>query len=102
MSITKNYLDFTNTQSGMKEIAEDTSFGAEFLGGENPFTYFQPAAASIQMTTLSPYDQGCVELVQNSFGDYLQGQIDFDTAKENFERAIKERYPEITAVNWPE
>jgi hypothetical protein len=102
IKITKDYLDFTNTQSGMKEIAEDTSFGAEFLGGENPFTYFQPAAASIQMTTLSPYDQGCVELVQNSFGDYLQGQIDFETAKQNFERAIQERYPEITAVNWPE
>ncbi len=102
IKITRDYLDFTNTQSGMKEIAEDTSFGAAFLGGENPFTYFQPAASSIQMTTLSPYDQGCVELVQNSFGDYLQGQIDFETAKQNFERAIQERYPEITKVNWPE
>ena len=102
MKITKDYLDFTNTQSGMKEIAEDESFGAEFLGGENPFKYFQPAAASIEMTTLSPYDQGCVELIQSSFGDYFQGQVDFDTAKANFEKAIMERYPDITAVNWPE
>ncbi len=102
MKITKDYLDFTNTKSGMKEIAEDESFGAEFLGGENPFKYFQPAAESITMTTLSPYDQGCVELIQNAFGDYFQGQVDYDTAKANFERAIKERYPEITAVNWPE
>ena len=102
MKITKDYLDFTNTTSGMKEIAEDDSFGAEFLGGENPFKYFQPAAASIQMTTLSPYDQGCVELIQSSFGDYFQGQVDFDTAKANFEKAIMERYPDITAVNWPE
>ena len=100
--ITKDYLDFTNTQSGMKEIAEDDSFGAEFLGGENPFKYFQPAASDIKMTTLSPYDQGCVELIQNSFSDYLQGQVDYDTAKANFEKAIKERYPDITAVNWPE
>ena len=102
MKITKDYLDFTNTMSGMKEIAEDESFGADFLGGENPFTYFQPAAESIEMTTLSPYDQGCVELIQSSFTDYLQDQVDYDTAKENFERAIKERYPEITAVNWPD
>ncbi|SEA64658.1 ABC-type glycerol-3-phosphate transport system, substrate-binding protein [Pseudobutyrivibrio sp. ACV-2] len=102
MKITKDYLDFTNTQSGMKEIAEDESFGAEFLGGENPFKYFQPAAASIEMTTLSPYDQGCVELIQSSFGDYFQGQVDYDTAKANFEKAIMERYPDITAVNWPE
>ena len=102
VQITRDYLDFTNTQTGMQEIAEDDSFSAEFLGGENPFKYFQPAAASIEMTTLSPYDQGCVELVQNAFSDYLQGQIDFETAKANFETAIKERYPEITAVNWPE
>jgi ABC-type glycerol-3-phosphate transport system substrate-binding protein len=102
MKITTEYLDFTNTKSGMEEIAKDESFKAEFLGGENPFTYFQPAAANISMTTLSPYDQGCVELIQNSFGDYFQGQIDYETGKENFERAIMERYPEITAVNWPE
>ena len=102
VTITKEYLDFTNTQSGMKEIAEDASFSAEFLGGENPFKYFQPAADSISMTTLSSYDQGCVELIQNSFGDYFQGEVDFDKAKENFEKAIKERYPDITAVNWPE
>ncbi len=102
VQITRDYLDFTNTQTGMQEIAEDDSFSAEFLGGENPFKYFQPAASSIEMTTLSPYDQGCVELVQNAFSDYLQGQIDFETAKANFETAIKERYPEITAVNWPE
>ena len=102
VTITKETLDFTNTVSGMKESAEDDSFGADFLGGENPYKYFQPAAESIEMTTLSPYDQGCVELIQSSFGDYLQGQIDFDTAKKNFEKAIAERYPEITAVNWPE
>ena len=102
MNITKTYLDFTNTKSGMKEIAEDESFGADFLGGENPFKYFAPAAEGIEMTTLSAYDQGCVELIQNTFGDYLQGQIDFDRAKVNFESAIKERYPDITQVVWPE
>lgn len=102
MNITKTYLDFTNTKSGMKEIAEDESFGADFLGGENPFKYFAPAAEGIKMTTLSAYDQGFVELIQNTFGDYLQGQIDFDRAKVNFESAIKERYPDITQVVWPE
>ena len=100
--ITKTYQDFTNTMSGMKEIAEDETFSSAFLGGENPFRYYLPAAASIEMTTLSPYDQGCVELIQTCFSDYFYDQVDFETAKKNFERAIKERYPEITAVNWPE
>ena len=50
---------------------------------------------------LSAYDQGCVELIQNTFNDYLQGQVDFEKAKENFETAIKERYPDITEIQWP-
>ena len=102
MEITRTYTEFTNTKSGMEEIAADESFGSAFLGGQNPFVYFVPAAESIQMTTLSPYDQGCVELIQSSFGDYLQGLIDFDRAKTNFETAIRERYPDITEIVWPD
>ena len=34
--------------------------------------------------------------------DYLQGKISFDRAKENFEKEIKVRYPEIESVKWPE
>lgn len=56
-------------------------------------------AENIQIAPLSAYDQGCVELIQNSFSDYFQGNVDFDRAKENFETAIKER---ITDVQWPE
>ena len=54
------------------------------------------------MAPLSASDQGCVVLFQNSFSDYFQGQVDFDKAKSNFETAIMERYPEITAVEWPQ
>ena len=100
--ITLDYTEFTNNTAVMNEIAEDDSFGTEFLGGENPFKYFAPAAEGISMTTLSPYDQGCVETIQNAFGDYLQGLIDFDKAKSNFETAIRERYPDITEIVWPE
>lgn len=60
------------------------------------------ADENIQIAPLSAYDQGCVELIQNSFSDYFQGNVDFDRAKENFETAIKERYPDITDVQWPE
>ena len=34
--------------------------------------------------------------------DYFQGNVDFDKAKSNFETAIKERYPDITEVQWTE
>ncbi len=102
LKISKDYLDFTNTKSGMKEAAEDNkTFASEFLGGQNSFEYFTPVAENIVIAPLSPYDQGCVELIQNSFSDYFQGQVDFDKAKSNFEIAIKERYPETTEVQWP-
>lgn len=103
LKISQKYSDFTNTQSGMQEAAvHDKEFSSDFLGGQNAFTYFSPVAESIQIAPLSAYDQGCVELIQNSFSDYFQGQVDFEKAKANFETAIIERYPDITEIQWPE
>lgn len=103
LKISKDYSDFTNTKSGMQEAAtDDANFSSEFLGGQNAFQYFAPVAENIKIAPLSAYDQGCVELIQNSFSDYFHGEVDFDKAKANFETAIKERYPDITQVEWPE
>ena len=103
LKISRDYADFTNTQSGMQNAAkDDASFSSDFLGGQNAFQYFAPVAENITIAPLSAYDQGCVELIQNSFNDYLQNQVDFEKAKANFETAIRERYPEITKVQWPE
>lgn len=102
LKISKDYSDFTNTKSGMQEVATDDTFASDFLGGQNAFKYFAPVAENIKIAPLSAYDQGCVELIQNAFSDYFQGQVDYDKAKSNFETAIKERYPEIQEVNWAE
>ena len=102
LKISKDYADFTNTKSGMREAAKDDSFASEFLGGQNPFVYYAPVAEKIKIAPLSAYDQGCVELIQNSFSDYFQGKVDYDKAKANFETAIKERYPNITEIEWHE
>lgn len=89
MKISKDYLDFTNTTSGMKEAAEDdANFSSDFLGGQNSFTYFAPVAENIKIAPLCSYDQGCVELIQNAFSDYLQGSIDYDKAKSNFRQRL--------------
>lgn len=101
LKISKDYLDFTNTKSGMAEAAQDPSFASDFLGGQNAFEYFAPVADGIKMAPLSSYDQGCVETIQNSFSDYLDGNVDYDKAAANFETAIMERYPDITEVVWP-
>lgn len=98
--VAKDYTEFTNAQSVMQEAATNDEFKSAFLN-QNPYGYFADSLASIKMAPLSSYDQGCVELIQNAFTDYLKGQVDYDTAKANFETAIKERYPEITEVQWP-
>lgn len=101
LDITAKTLDYTNTVSGMKELAANDQYSSDFLGGENPYKYFAPAAESIKMDKITPYDQGCTECFQNAFGDYFNGNISLDEAKANFETAIKERYPELTEVEWP-
>ena len=75
LKISEDYSDFTNTKSGMAEAAtDDANFSSEFLGGQNPFAYFAPVAENIKIAPLSAYDQGCVELLQNSFSDYFPGK----------------------------
>ncbi len=101
--LAQEYAEFTNARSCMQEAAKDDElYPSAFLGGQNAYKYFAPVAENIKIAPLSAYDQGCVELIQNAFSDYFQGQVDYDKAKANFETAIRERYPEITQIEWPE
>ncbi len=100
--ITLDTQDYTNNMPAMEALAADDSFGSDFLGGQNHIALFAEAAKKIDMSNAGKYDQGCNEKFQNSFKDYFDGNIDLDTAKANFEKAIKEQYPELTEVKWPE
>ena len=99
--ITNVTQDYTNTVSAMQEIAEDPNFASAFLGGQNHIALFSEVAPTIDMSNVSAYDQGCNEKIQAAFKDYFDGNVDIDTAKANFETAIRELYPEITEVVWP-
>ena len=102
MTTNRKIQDYTNTMAGMQEIAEDPNFQSEFLGGQNHIALFSEVAPTIDMSNVSAYDQGCNEQIQVHFHDYFDGNVDFETAKANFETGIKETYPEITEVIWPE
>ena len=39
LKVSKDYLDFTNTVSGMEEAAADDTYASEFLGGQNAYEY---------------------------------------------------------------
>lgn len=94
--------DMTNDQPLMEELGKDPTFASKILGGQNHIAVLAQVATAIDLSNISPYDQGCVETFQNAFGDYFSGAIDLEKAKKNFKTAIIERYPELTDVVWPE
>lgn len=94
--------DMTNDQPLMEELAKSPDFASKILGGQNHLAVLTEVAANIDLSNISPYDQGCTEEFQNVFGDYFNGKIDLEKAKANFETAIVERYPELSGgVEWP-
>jgi multiple sugar transport system substrate-binding protein len=99
--ITEDTQDFTNNQKAMEELA-NSDYKSDFLGGQNHIKLFAEAAKKIDMSNAGPYDQGLNESLQTSFRDYFNGTVDLETAKANFEKSIKEKYPELTDVVWPE
>ncbi len=98
--ITEDTQDYTNHQEAMQEIA-DSDFASDFLGGQNHIALFVEAAKNIDMSNAGPYDQGLNESIQTAFRDYFDGNVDFDKAKANFEKAAQEKYPELKTFEWP-
>ena len=92
--------DYTNNKSAMEELA-NSDFKSAFLGGQNHIKLFAAVAPTIDMSKAGAYDQGCNEAFQAAFHDYFNGTVDLAKAKANFEKAIKEKYPDLTAVKWP-
>ncbi|NLJ89830.1 MAG: carbohydrate ABC transporter substrate-binding protein [Clostridiales bacterium] len=93
--ITLDTEDYTNNMAAMNEIAE-SDYASEFLGGQNHIALFAEAAPLIDMSNISIYDQGLNEEFQKAFKDYFDGNVDKDTALENFYTGAVEKYPELT------
>ena len=101
LAITNDTQDYTNNEAAMNELAS-SDFQSAFLGGQNHIALFAAAAPAIDLSNISAYDQGCNENIQKAFKNYFDGNTDLDGAKAAFETAIKEVYPELTDVVWPE
>ena len=93
--------DFVNSQKVIADLAENYE-GNDFLGGQNHYALLSDSAAGLSLKIASAYDQGIIETMQASMKDYFDGNADLDKAKANFETAIKEKYPNLETVNWPE
>lgn len=93
--ITEVEQDYTNNQSAMEEIA-NSDFKSDFLGGQNHIKLFAAAAPKINMSNISPYDQGLNEEFQGAFKDYFDGNVTKDEALQNFYKNAVVKYPELT------
>jgi hypothetical protein len=52
-------------------------------------------AENVDMSNISPYDQGCNEEFQGAMKNYFDGNADYDAALAQFNSAIVEKYPEL-------
>lgn len=93
--ITEDTQDYTNNQTAMKELA-NSDFKSDFLAGQNHIKLFAEAAPKIDMSNISPYDQGLNESLQSAMHDYFNGTVTKEQAFENFYTSAIEKYPELT------
>ena len=93
--ITEDTQDYTNTTSGMNEIASG-NFKSDFLGGQNHIKLFAKSAPKINMKNISSYDQGLNEEFQKAMKDYFDGNVTKDKALDNFYKAAIEKYPNLS------
>ena len=86
--------DFVNNKSAMEEMAK-SDYTSKILGGMNPLPMYVEGAEKIDLSYLSPYDQGCNEEFQNAMKNYFDGKATKEEALELFNKAIGEKYPEL-------
>ena len=94
--LVRNEAQFSNNQIINNKLAADTTYGNDFLGGQNDVTVFAELAKDIRFEHITPYDQGCNEGLQKYFQEFLKGEVTKDTAIANFKDYIKTAYPSIT------
>lgn len=87
--------DFVNNKTVMNEMAEDTSYSSEVLGGQNPISMYCAGVESIDLSNLSIYDSGCNIDFQSAITNYFEGNATLEEALDLFYQSVTERYPEL-------
>ena len=87
--------DFANNTVAMAEMAA-SDYKSKVMGGQNPLQMYMDGAASIDLSNISAYDQGCNEEFQGAMKNYFEGNATYDEALELFYTAILEKYPELS------
>lgn len=87
--------DFVNNQDVIATMAE-SDYTSKILGGQNPLAIYNNGVATLDLSNLSAYDQGCNEEFQGAMKNYFDGNATYEEALDLFYKAIQEKYPELT------
>lgn len=96
IDIVKQDDDFVNNKPAMEAMAADPDYQSKVLGGQNPLGMYAAGAENIDLSNLSPYDQGCNEEFQRAMKNYFDGNATLDEALDLFYKAVEEKYPGLT------
>lgn len=88
--------DFVNNKPAMDAMAVDSSYSSKILGGQNPLDMYCAGVETLDLSNLSPYDQGCNEEFQAAMKNYFEDNATLDEALDLFYKAVVEKYPELT------
>ena len=94
--ITEDIHEFTNTVSGMKEIAE-SGYKADVLGRQNPVPVYVEVAEELSQQHATSYDEDLDLGFQVSMMDYITGKTTLEEALDLFKKAAVARYEELEA-----
>ncbi len=100
--------DFVNNSTVMDALAsgekkvqregetEEHEYTSQILGGQNPLQMYINGVASLDLSNLSSYDQGCNEEFQHAMKNYFEGNATKEEALDLFYKSVVEKYPELT------
>ena len=88
--------DYVNNDEAIKSIIDD-GFAFDFLGGQDHYRLFREVLPSIDVSTMSAYDQNINTAMDTQVNAYATGEKDLDKAIADFKAAVVDLYPEITA-----
>ncbi len=92
--ITLEIHEFTNTVSGMQEIAQ-SGYSAGVLGGQNPVPAYLEAAKKLTQNHTTSYDEDLDLGFRVTMREYITGGTSLEDALELFEKTALLRYEEL-------
>ena len=86
--------NFTNTMSGMKEIAA-SDYTSELFGGQNHITLLESEAEQMKLENVTAYDNYLDNRFEEAMDTCFTGANSEDDALKSFYDTVKKRYPQI-------